>query len=268
MSELVPAINERVLTIAQFEHIDALAHIDEILDTPGLDVLFVGPTDLHQSMGFGGQCGTPRWKRSSSRSSMPPRDEASPWPSSPPTPTPSTSALPRDSRWSCPTCPALLMKRSRDLLAEPRAVSDARLTIRQANPADYDPVIASVDAWWGGRQHGGHAATALFHALRAVDLRCRAGRRTFRVSGGVSVPDGSWAWSTAISSASIPKHRRTGSASGSTCASSPTRRPRLPRSHGGHLAREPWLDRVSSPPGIRAACRSARIRGDSRASGL
>ena len=29
------------------------------LATPGIDVLFVGPTDLHQSMGFGGQLGHP-----------------------------------------------------------------------------------------------------------------------------------------------------------------------------------------------------------------
>ena len=55
MSELVPAINERVLSIVQFEHIDALPHLDACSQLPGLDVLFVGPTDLHQSMGFGGQ---------------------------------------------------------------------------------------------------------------------------------------------------------------------------------------------------------------------
>lgn len=59
MAALVPAINERVLSIIQFEHIDALAHLDTILATPGLDVLFVGPTDLGQSMGFAGQTGRP-----------------------------------------------------------------------------------------------------------------------------------------------------------------------------------------------------------------
>jgi 4-hydroxy-2-oxoheptanedioate aldolase len=59
MSELVPVINERVLSIIQFEHIDALAHLDEILTTPGLDILFVGPTDLGQSMGFAGVSGHP-----------------------------------------------------------------------------------------------------------------------------------------------------------------------------------------------------------------
>jgi 4-hydroxy-2-oxoheptanedioate aldolase len=59
MSEIIPAINDRVLSIAQFEHIDALPHVDAILETPGLDVFFVGPTDLGQSMGFGGQTGHP-----------------------------------------------------------------------------------------------------------------------------------------------------------------------------------------------------------------
>jgi len=59
MSELIPAINDRVVSIVQFEHIDALPHVDAMLDTPGLDVFFVGPTDLGQSMGFGGQTGHP-----------------------------------------------------------------------------------------------------------------------------------------------------------------------------------------------------------------
>src|SRR6476620_10337433 len=59
MADLVPTINDRVLSIIQFEHIDALGHLDAILATPGLDVLFVGPTDLGQSMGFAGQTGHP-----------------------------------------------------------------------------------------------------------------------------------------------------------------------------------------------------------------
>jgi 4-hydroxy-2-oxoheptanedioate aldolase len=59
MSERVPEINQRVLTMIQFEHIDALPHVDAMLETPGLDVFFVGPTDLGQSMGFAGQQGHP-----------------------------------------------------------------------------------------------------------------------------------------------------------------------------------------------------------------
>ena len=34
MSDLVPAINDRVLSIIQFEHIDALSHLDALLETP------------------------------------------------------------------------------------------------------------------------------------------------------------------------------------------------------------------------------------------
>ncbi len=56
---LVPQLNDRVLTMIQFEHIDALPNLDEILAVPGLDVLFVGPNDLAQSMGLPGQPGHP-----------------------------------------------------------------------------------------------------------------------------------------------------------------------------------------------------------------
>ena len=59
MAERVPAINDRVLSIIQFENIGALDHLDELLALPELDVLFVGPTDLAQSMGYPGQPGHP-----------------------------------------------------------------------------------------------------------------------------------------------------------------------------------------------------------------
>lgn len=54
-AELVPLINDRTMTIVQFEHIDTLPHLDAILDVPDMDMLFVGPNDLAQSMGFAGQ---------------------------------------------------------------------------------------------------------------------------------------------------------------------------------------------------------------------
>ena len=60
MSELVPAINDRVLSIIQFEHIDALPHLDAMLETPGLDVFFVGPTDLHSRWDTAANLGTPK----------------------------------------------------------------------------------------------------------------------------------------------------------------------------------------------------------------
>ncbi|HET7092978.1 MAG TPA: aldolase/citrate lyase family protein [Thermomicrobiales bacterium] len=55
MADRVPEINDRILSLIQFEHIDALPHLDELLALPELDVLFVGPTDLAQSMGYPGQ---------------------------------------------------------------------------------------------------------------------------------------------------------------------------------------------------------------------
>ncbi|MBA2246533.1 MAG: hypothetical protein H0W23_00275 [Chloroflexia bacterium] len=57
--EMVRILDDRVLTIIQFEHRDALADLDAILAVPDLDVLFVGPNDLAQSLGFPGQPGHP-----------------------------------------------------------------------------------------------------------------------------------------------------------------------------------------------------------------
>lgn len=55
LSESVQDLNDRVLNMIQFEDVKALDHLDEILDIPGVDVLFVGPNDLAQSLGFPGQ---------------------------------------------------------------------------------------------------------------------------------------------------------------------------------------------------------------------
>jgi 4-hydroxy-2-oxoheptanedioate aldolase len=55
MPDLIPRINDRIVTITQFEHIDSLPYLEEMLALDGLDVLFVGPSDLSQSMGFPGR---------------------------------------------------------------------------------------------------------------------------------------------------------------------------------------------------------------------
>ena len=62
-AETIPKINDRVLSLVQFEHIDSLPHLEELLALDELDVLFVGPTDLAQSMGFPGQPGHPEVER-------------------------------------------------------------------------------------------------------------------------------------------------------------------------------------------------------------
>ena len=38
----------------QIEHAEAIANIDEILAVDGIDVFFIGPSDLSQSMGYPG----------------------------------------------------------------------------------------------------------------------------------------------------------------------------------------------------------------------
>jgi len=44
--------NAQILVVVMAEHIEAMANIDAILSVPGLDVIFVGPNDLHASMGL------------------------------------------------------------------------------------------------------------------------------------------------------------------------------------------------------------------------
>ena len=48
--------NDQILVIVQIEHRDAVANIEEIVATPGIDVCFIGPYDLSATMGveFGG----------------------------------------------------------------------------------------------------------------------------------------------------------------------------------------------------------------------
>lgn len=52
--------DQNVVTVAVIEEESALAHLDEIASTPGLDVLFVGPSDLAFSMGLRGDMQHPR----------------------------------------------------------------------------------------------------------------------------------------------------------------------------------------------------------------
>ena len=44
--------NDEILVVVMAEHIDAVANIGSILSVPGIDVVFVGPNDLHASMGL------------------------------------------------------------------------------------------------------------------------------------------------------------------------------------------------------------------------
>ncbi|HPZ15336.1 MAG TPA: aldolase/citrate lyase family protein [Sphaerochaeta sp.] len=52
--------NERILTIAQIECSEAITNIDDIAGIDGIDALLIGPVDLSNSLGVGGQLSHPK----------------------------------------------------------------------------------------------------------------------------------------------------------------------------------------------------------------
>jgi 4-hydroxy-2-oxoheptanedioate aldolase len=54
MPDFATAANAQSLVCVQIEHAEAIANLDEILTVDGIDVFFIGPSDLSQSMGFPG----------------------------------------------------------------------------------------------------------------------------------------------------------------------------------------------------------------------
>jgi 4-hydroxy-2-oxoheptanedioate aldolase len=54
MPDFAAAANAQSLVCIQLEHSEAIANVDEILAVDGIDVFFIGPSDLSQSMGFPG----------------------------------------------------------------------------------------------------------------------------------------------------------------------------------------------------------------------
>jgi 2-dehydro-3-deoxyglucarate aldolase/4-hydroxy-2-oxoheptanedioate aldolase len=49
------AANQHVMVIPQVEHIDAVRNLDDILQTPGVEAVLIGPNDLSGSMGLTAQ---------------------------------------------------------------------------------------------------------------------------------------------------------------------------------------------------------------------
>jgi len=43
--------NDEILVVLMAEHVKSIEHADEIFSVPGIDVVFIGPNDLHNSMG-------------------------------------------------------------------------------------------------------------------------------------------------------------------------------------------------------------------------
>ena len=58
-AEYVEQVNRETLVCVQLEEAEALRNIDAILEVEGIDVFFVGPSDLSQSMGYPGRTDTP-----------------------------------------------------------------------------------------------------------------------------------------------------------------------------------------------------------------
>ena len=59
MREYQDHADEEILAIGTIEHVDAIGAIGEIVATPGLDLVFIGPGDLATSMGHRGRVGHP-----------------------------------------------------------------------------------------------------------------------------------------------------------------------------------------------------------------
>jgi 2-keto-3-deoxy-L-rhamnonate aldolase RhmA len=59
LQEYVVSANEAVTVMVQIEHVDAVPHIDGILDVPGVDAIVIGPYDLSASMGRPGEIAHP-----------------------------------------------------------------------------------------------------------------------------------------------------------------------------------------------------------------
>jgi 4-hydroxy-2-oxoheptanedioate aldolase len=54
MPDFAAQANAQSLVCVQLEHEEAIRNVDEILAVDGIDVFFIGPSDLSQSMGFPG----------------------------------------------------------------------------------------------------------------------------------------------------------------------------------------------------------------------
>jgi 4-hydroxy-2-oxoheptanedioate aldolase len=59
LPEYVPLANAETMVIAQIETIQTLDALPEMLQVPGIDVFFIGPADLSQSMGYPGRIHEP-----------------------------------------------------------------------------------------------------------------------------------------------------------------------------------------------------------------
>ena len=60
MSEYAEHANNETIVCVQLEEAEAVSNVDEIVQVPGVDVFFVGPSDLSQSLGYPGRPDAPQ----------------------------------------------------------------------------------------------------------------------------------------------------------------------------------------------------------------
>ena len=59
LGDYVQEANRETMVITQIETMEAVENLKEILTVPGIDVVFIGPTDLSSAMGYPGQAKHP-----------------------------------------------------------------------------------------------------------------------------------------------------------------------------------------------------------------
>jgi len=59
LGDYVQEANRETMVITQIETMEAVENLEEILTVPGIDVVFIGPTDLSSAMGYPGQAKHP-----------------------------------------------------------------------------------------------------------------------------------------------------------------------------------------------------------------
>ncbi len=84
MAEYATRANAETFVAIQIEHIDALEEVEKIAAIPDVDVLFIGPADLSQSMGLAGDWEHPRIWQAVERVARAARDHKIHWAILPP----------------------------------------------------------------------------------------------------------------------------------------------------------------------------------------
>lgn len=86
LGEYLEEANANTFVAIQIEHMEAVEDVEQIAAVPDVDVLFVGPADLSQSMGLPGQWDHPRHWQALERVAQAAKKHRIPWAILPPNP--------------------------------------------------------------------------------------------------------------------------------------------------------------------------------------